>query len=137
MVWDIVIFMVLFTIVMVIFASIGNLLFYTEHGYETFYDTMVTLFSSALGEFDMNGLDNSNKGKLVGEVYIISFIILCNILTLNLLIAILAGTYALLEKQKLVLYINEILKLRPSLQYDQVGSGLVSTFSPWNFFPLV
>lgn len=137
MMGDIIIFMVLFTIILIIYASIGNLLFYTEYGYYTFLDSMVSLFGSSLGQFDLNSLDHSNKGKLTGELYLLSFVILCNILILNLLIAILSSTYALLEEKKLVLYINEILKLRSSLEYDRKATGLVSTFPPWNFFPLI
>jgi fatty-acid desaturase len=76
MLWDITIFMVLFGILLVIYASIGNLLFYTEDGYADFWASVVTLFGSALGNFDLNLLDNTNKGKLVGELFIISFVIL-------------------------------------------------------------
>jgi hypothetical protein len=137
MVFDIGIFMVLFTILLIIYASMAVLLFYTETGYTNFWDSMVTLFGSALGNFNFTSLDGSNKGQVVGEIYLISFIILCNILILNLLIAILSSTYALLEDKKLVLYINEILKLRASLEYDNRASGMVSTFPPWNFFPLI
>mmetsp|Transcript_8018 Transcript_8018/g.7094 ORF Transcript_8018/g.7094 Transcript_8018/m.7094 type:complete len:848 (+) Transcript_8018:309-2852(+) len=137
MLWDIMIFMVLFGILLVIYASMAVLLFYTETGYTDFWEALVTLFGSALGNFDLAGLDGSNKGKLVGELYLISFIILCNVLILNLLIAILSSTYAKLEEKKLVLYINEILKLRSSLEYDARASGLISAFPPWNVFPLL
>ena len=113
------------------------MLFYTEESYGDFWAALVTLFGSALGAFDLNLLDNTNKGKLTGEVYIISFVILCNILILNLLIAILSSTYAMLENKKLVLYINEILKLRSSLEYNERASGLISAFPPWNIFPLL
>jgi len=53
------------------------------------------------------------------------------------LIAILSTTYASLEEKKVVLYINEILKLRSSLEYEKRASGLVSAFPPWNIFPLI
>jgi hypothetical protein len=56
---------------------------------------------------------------------------------LNLLIAILSSTYAMLEEKKLVLYINEILRLRQSLEYDPRASGLTSAPPPWNIFPLL
>ena len=137
MIWDIFIFMILFGIILVIYASIGNMLFYAEDSYSSFWESIVTLFGSALGNFDLTLLHNSDKGKLVGELYIISFVVLCNILTLNLLIAILSSTYAILEEKKLVLYINEILKLRDVLEYHPKASGLTSTSPPWNVFPLM
>jgi uncharacterized RDD family membrane protein YckC len=76
MVFDIGIFMVLFVILLVIYASMAVLLFYTETGYTNFWDSMVTLFGSALGNFDFTSLNGSNKGQIFGEIYLISFIIL-------------------------------------------------------------
>ena len=137
MIWDIFIFMILFGIILVIYASVGNLLFYTEEPYSTFWESVVTLFGSALGNFDLTQLDDSGKGKLVGELYIISFVVMCNILTLNLLIAILSSTYAILEEKKLVLYINEILKLRNVIEYHHTCGGLTSAAPPWNVFGLI
>jgi hypothetical protein len=137
MIWDIMIFMVLFGILLVIYASVGNLLYYDQDSFSDFWTSIVTLFGSALGNFDLNLLDASNKGKLTGELYTISFVVLCNILVLNLLIAILSTTYANLEEKKLVLYINEILRLRQSLEYHPLASGLISAPPPWNVFPLL
>ena len=74
---------------------------------------MVTLFTSALGGFDFTLLEKTNKGPIVGEAYLLFFILMNTILILNLLIAILADTYARLSEYKLVLYIDEIIKLRP------------------------
>ena len=133
---DIAIFMILFAIILIIYGCIGNLLFYTESSYDNMYDAIVTLFAISVGEFDLNSLNDTNKGKLVGQLYIISFIVLCNILILNLLIAILSSTYARLEESKKVLYINEILRLRHSLEYEKKNSALISSFPPWNYFCL-
>jgi len=137
MIWDITIFMILFGILLIIYASIGTLLFYGVEEYKDFFAAIITLFSSALGNFDMAILEDTNKGQLVGEIFIVSFIIFCHILLLNLLIAILTSTYGLFEQKKLVLYINEILRLRQSLEYHSKSSGLVSASPPWNIFPLV
>ena len=113
MVLDIVIFLVLFMCQMLIFASIGNLLFVSEKEYESLNEAMMTLFTSAMGGFDFGILHDTNKGILTGEIYLVIFVIFNLILILNLLIAILASTYAKLDEKQLVLYINEILKLRP------------------------
>ena len=60
-----------------------------------------------------------------------------NILILNLLIAILSSTYAFLESKKLELYINEILTLKNTLEYDKNCSSIVSTFPPFNLIALM
>lgn len=137
MMWDITIFMILFGIILIIYSAIGTLMFYAVPQYSDFWTSLVTLFGSALGNFDLTILNEQNKGQFMGEIYLISFMILSYILVLNLLIAILTSTYSDLSPYKLVLYINEILKLRSSLEYNKKASGLLSAFPPWNVFPLL
>ena len=129
---DIAIFMVLFVIELVMFASIGVLLFNSITNYSSMYDAMKTLFSTALGNFDFLILALNDKSEKLGTAYLICFMITNNILILNLLIAVLSSNYALLESKKLVLYINEILALRNMLEYDKNWSAIVSTFPPFS-----
>ena len=137
MVYDIMVFLVLFVCDLLIFASIGTLLFVSSENYSNLNEAMVTLFTSAMGGFDFSILKDTNKGEMVGEIYLIIFLLLNLILILNLLIAILASTYALLEGRKLVLYINEILRLRPIYEYNSNCSALVSSFPPLNGITLL
>jgi hypothetical protein len=119
MLYDTLIFMVLFGTQIVVFASIGNLLFSSTDAYKDFYTSLKTLFNAALADYDFDDLKDNNKSEYLGDIFLVSFIVLNNILLLNLLIAILSSTYAMLEQKKLVLYINEILRLRPSMEYDK------------------
>ena len=137
MMTDIFIFMVLFILQLVIFASIGTLLFSSISSYGSFYDALKTLFVVALGSFDFTTLSSNDKSQYLGDAYIFVVVIWDNILLLNLLIAILSSTYALLESKKVVLYINEILKLRNTLEYDKNCSALVSSFPPFNVISLL
>ena len=134
---DISIFMILFITQLVVFASIGNLLFSDTDAYSNFYEALKTLFNAAMATFDFTSFDTSSKSKYIGHAFLVIFVVLNNILLLNLLIAILSSTYAQLEDKKLVLYINEILKLRPASEYDRRCSSLVSTFAPWNIIALI
>ena len=111
--------MIIYICQLIVFATIGNLLFIDVPEYRDLYIACKTLFDASLSNYEFSTLENCDKGKIVGDIYLITFIILNAILLLNLLIAILSSTYALLERKKLVLYINEILKLRSSLEYDK------------------
>ena len=137
MMTDIAIFMVLFAIQLIIFASIGWLLFANISSYSSLYEAIKTVYSAALGNFDFTTLSSNDKSQYLGDAYLAIIMIINNILLLNLLVAILSSTYALLETKKMVLYINEILKLRNSLEYDRNCSSLVSSFPPWNLISLV
>ena len=137
MIWEIIIFMILFIIVLVIYSSIGTLLFYSIASYQDFWTTFITLFSASLGNFDFTVLASQPKGQLTGDLYLMSFLILTAILFLNLLVAILTKVYQNFESKKFVLYISEILKLRSSLGYDKKASGLISIPPPLNILPLI
>ena len=137
MLWEILTFMVLYVIILIIYSSIGTLLFYSDDQYQDFWTAFITLFSSTLGNFDFTELSTQAKGKLVGDLYLISFLVITAILTLNLLVAILTNIYQNLESKRFVLYISEILKLKSSHCYDKRASGLISTPPPWNIFPLL
>lgn len=134
---DIAIFMVLFALDLIIFATIGTLLFSSVSSYANLYESLKTLFSSSLGNFDYTILANNGKSEILGTIYVTLVVVTNNILILNLLIAILSSTYAMLESKKLVLYINEILTLRNSLEYERNCSSLISTFPPFNFVALL
>ena len=137
MIYDMWIFLVLYGTQLLVFASIGNLLFSSVDEYSSLYNALKTLFSWSLGNFDFSTLANNNKSQNLGDIFLVIFVILNNILLLNLLIAILSSTYALLEDKKVVLYINEIIKLRSSLEYNEKCSSLISTFPPWNVIALI
>jgi hypothetical protein len=132
MILDIMLFMVLFIVQLIVFATIGNILFIEIDEYRDLYTSCKTLFDASLGNYSFALLENNGKGEVVGDAFLFVFIILNAILLLNLLIAILSSTYAMLEDKKIVLYINEILRLRSSLEYDENCSSLVSTFPPYN-----
>ena len=52
MIYDIMVFLVLFVCDLLIFASIGTLLFVSADNYKNLNEAMVTLFTSAMGGFD-------------------------------------------------------------------------------------
>ena len=99
MINDIVIFMVFFAIGLIIFASIGTLLFNSVSNYDSFYLSLKNLISTAMGNLNYLILANNDKSEYLGTIYLTIVIIVNNILILNLLIAILSSTYFLLEKK--------------------------------------
>ena len=137
MIREVMVFMVLYIAQLVFFACVGNILFTENPRFNNLWDSGLALFDASLANYYFSDVQGSEKGNLVGELYYIVFIVMNNILIINLLIAILSSTYARLEDQQLVLYINEILLLRPTLEYDRNYSGLIATFAPWNVFAVI
>ncbi len=90
MVYDILIFLVLFGLILLSFMCIGNLLFLEQAPFRSLYESFETLFSAALGNFDYDLVPED----VIYDIFLTIFIVTMLILLLNLLIAILTNTYS-------------------------------------------
>ncbi len=100
MVSDIVIWFILYLVILISFASVGNLAFSDHTEYSDLYEALITLFGSSLGGFDFSAVNT-----LIGRVFLAVFLIVSLILLLNLLIAILSSTYSYYESRGRGLYL--------------------------------
>ena len=133
---DIFIFLILFMLQLMVFACIGNILFIDLEGrYDTFGYCLLTLYQASLGEFDYDEFNfYLEKRKIIGKVYLTVFLLLSVILAINLLIAILSTTYALLWGKSTPLFLMENIKQRPLYKYSKRYGSLVSSFFPYYVF---
>jgi hypothetical protein len=60
------IFLVLWLIQLFIFACIGELVFGSLKQYDSFFDVIILLFQSSLGQWDLTIYDDFVMGKYVG-----------------------------------------------------------------------
>ena len=67
-----------------------------------------------------------------GKVYMISIIVVFNILLMNLIIAILANTYSNYESGSTGLYLSKILSTRDEIEYDDNYGAFLSAMPPIN-----
>ena len=69
--------------------------------FSSLYKAMIFLFGSSLGEFDFSVFDAITLDyKEYGHAFYVFFLIVNLVLLLNLLIAILSKTYAILEPKR-------------------------------------
>lgn len=121
---DILIFFVLYMVILIAFASVGNLVFSDVSEYSSLFEASITLFSSSLGGFDF-----STVSTTFGRIYLALFLIISLIMLLNLLIAILSTTYSFYESRGRGLYLQEILGLWEDVQYGgDRGFLVIRTF---------
>ena len=71
-----------------------------------------------------------------GKIYMISIIIMFNILLMNLVIAILANTYSNFESGSTGLYLSKILSTRDEVEYDLNYGAFLSAMPPINVLQL-
>ena len=119
MVKDISVFLILYFLSLVMFSSVGILLFPDVDNFVTFYKAINYLFEASLGNFDPDIFEEMQTKEVEwGHIYQAIFLIINLILLLNLLIAILSNTYAVLEARGKALYSLEIAKVNNSRHWD-------------------
>ena len=94
-------FFLLYMIILISFASVGNLAFFYSDNYANLFEAFITLFGSSIGSFDFKVLNT-----LFGKVFLAIFLIISLIMLLNLLIAILSATYSYYETKARGLYLH-------------------------------
>jgi hypothetical protein len=129
-------FFILYCILAIMFAIVGNLNF-MQHlkEYEGFLRSVLTVVDASLGNFDMhvfNNIKNDITLLVIGETYIILMVLAFNILLLNLIIAILANTYNIFDTRSNGLYLSKILATRDELTYDESYGAFLSSMPPIN-----
>eukprot|EP00347_Sterkiella_histriomuscorum_P007752 403347692 len=136
MMQDILEFFVIWSINLVFFSCVGMLLFGELDQYNSIYDTLVMFIQSALGAWDLTIYDNILIGKEFGQVYHLIFIIFNTVLLINLIIAILATTFSILNDKKLALYYDGIIEAIPTYKYDKLYGSIICAFPPFNMITL-
>ena len=116
-----------FCLLFVIFFSIvANIMYFDLSNYASFYDSFVSMYSSALGGFSFADFDSSThvsyysrKGTLA------TYLLITVVMLMNFLIAILSDTYSFYLTQTRSLQMKEIIKLRAIYEPNPYYSCLV------------
>lgn len=135
-------FVVLYFILTIMFALVGNINFlYDVDSFNSFFNAILTVIDACLGNFDFAIFADVREPSMqvFGQVYVMLIVIAFNIMLLNLIIAILANTYNIFDTKSNGLYLSKILSTRDELTYDQSYGAFLSAMPPINFiqFPFV
>ena len=83
MLMDIFVFMLLYLVQLILFASIAHILFTDVPSYHGLYTGSKTLFDVSLGNYSFKTLQGNSKSDTLGDLFVILFLIINNILLLN------------------------------------------------------
>jgi hypothetical protein len=117
------------------FGIVGNINFiYDLPEFEGMFESILTVIDASLGNYDITIFDKIKDENMVtfGKIYMISIIIMFNILLMNLIIAILANTYSNFESGSTGLYLSKILSTRDEIEYDLNYGAFLSAMPPIN-----
>lgn len=109
MIVDMATFFGIFIINLLAFSCVGILIFAKLARYENMTRTFVMLFETSFGTWDLTMYDPLDDKKYIGVAFHCIFIIVNLLVLLNLVIAIMSDTYAILSEQKLGLYFKGVI----------------------------
>ena len=95
---DVASFFVMFAIVFLAFAQLGNLLFGTMvKDFDSFYESIFTLLRTILGDFDFHAIQKADR--LLGPVFFMSYVLFVFFILMNIFLAIINDTYSLVKTE--------------------------------------
>ncbi len=125
MLYDIFVFFILFSLMLIFFACFGQIEFVEFPEYSSLWNAIVTLYAAALGDFQFSTLSSVR-----GDLFLMVYLLVNLVLMLNLLIAILSNTYTIYDKHSAGLYLQEVLMHYEYYAHDPYSSCIATTSFP-------
>lgn len=109
-----------------LFSIVAYFTFYDLQNYGTFYDSLVSMYSSALGGFSFSDFDSATHVTYYSrKIMMFGYTAISIVMLLNFLIAILSDTYSFYLTQTRALQMKEIIKIRAIYEPNPYYSCLV------------
>lgn len=127
-------FFILYVILIIMFAIIGNVNFVQAmKQYEGMFESCLTVLDASIGNYNFADFDILAEDlQTFGDLFTASIVVTFNILILNLIIAILSNTYNQFDTKSTGLYLSKILNARDEMTADENYGAFLLTMSPLN-----
>ena len=129
-------FFILYVILVIMFAIVGNLNFIFDLvEFDGLFASCLTVLDASIGNYDFGvfkAIPNNSFLTVFGDFYIMAIVITFNILILNLIIAILSNTYNMFDTKSTGLYLSKILNARDDMEFDENYGAFLLTMVPLN-----
>ena len=131
-------FYFLFACFSIWFAAVFTALFSSSMpgAYGSFWISMRTLYSSSLGGFDFIGFEQSDK-QLLGALLLGLYLIITNIILLNLFIALFTTIYQQISEQVESTYRSAVILNYEKWRWDNKYGSLILYSTPFSFFGIL
>mmetsp|Transcript_17619 Transcript_17619/g.27255 ORF Transcript_17619/g.27255 Transcript_17619/m.27255 type:complete len:202 (+) Transcript_17619:2322-2927(+) len=129
-------FFILYAILIIMFAIVGNLnfIFYLDE-FTGLFESCETVLDASVGNYNFEmfkAIKNNDFIQVFGDFYTIAIVVTFNILILNLIIAILSNTYNQFDTKATGLYLSKILNARDEMTFDNHYGAILLTMTPLN-----
>ena len=136
-------FILLYGLLVVMFAVVGNINFVFDcQEFKGVFQSFLTVLDATIGNYDFDyfkQIRNDTFLEVFGDGYIMVIVVIFNILILNLIIAILSNTYNMFENKASGLFLSKILISRDEMTFDENYGAFLLTMTPLNvvIFPFL
>ncbi|CDW87773.1 transient receptor potential cation subfamily member 4 [Stylonychia lemnae] len=130
------IYAVFYFAVLFIFSVIGVVLFNDMQEFRALHTTLFTMFKATIQDYDVDKMKDARVGAFLGYLYYLSFLILNIILIINLIVARLAHSYKIYNKDRDILKLLATLSVREVSEADDKYSAVISAPFPLNVLNL-
>jgi len=133
-------FVILYLILVFMFAIVGNINFVFElEEYNGLFESCLTVLDASIGNYDFMLFETILNNEFLvrfGDVYTIAIVVTFNILILNLIIAILSNTYNMFDTKSTGLYLSKILNARDEMTFNENYGAFLLIMAPLNIVVL-
>lgn len=134
---DVAIFIVVWYLVLMSFSMVALFVFSEVKALESLPNAMIYFYNSSLGGYDLTIFDVYEQSepkryilKWFGVIFVVFFVFLNLLILLNVLIAMMADTYAVMSSQRKGLFNYGVIRAVPAYKTNKIYGGLL-----FNVFP--
>ena len=133
MISDIVQFLIIYVMQLIAFTMFASMAFFAVPEFIDFYETFLYMFNASFGSYNLIIFevytDTLPEMKYVGHAFFLFFLFFNLVLLLNMVIAMMADTYAALTEIKVGIYNYNVLTVEPQWRMNKHYGGIIA-FSP-------
>ena len=136
---DVAVFIVVWYLVIMSFAMVALFVFSEVAVMETLPKAIIYFFNASMGSYDLNvfNIYESDESprillKWFGVVFVVLFIFLNLLILINVLIAMMADTYALMSSQRKGLFNYGVIRAVPAYKLNKNYGGLLINIFPFS-----
>ena len=138
MIVDILQFFVIYIIQLLAFSLVASMAFVEIKEFNGFYPTVIYLFGASFGSFNLYLFDDlSPQQRYLGQFFIVSFAFVNTLLLLNMVVAMMADTYAAMMETKDGIYNHAILSTVSQFRMSKTYGGLITGMPGLNLINLL
>ena len=136
---DVAVFIVVWYLVIMSFSMVALFVFSEIAVMETLPKAVIFFFNASIGSYDLTVFDIYETGepprvllKWFGVVFVVFFIFLNLLILVNVLIAMMADTYALMSSQRKGLFNYGVIRAVPAYKLNKIYGGLLINIFPFS-----